>query len=92
MVDEDLRRLWFEFDEADPHGCRLPLQCGVTAWNEADALALVADTYCDEDQPPTPRSAIADFDVSQLDVDTTVRPNIGVPAWRGIWYPFITTT
>jgi hypothetical protein len=90
VTDEGLRRFWFDFDGRDRHGCILPSRCGVTAWNETDALALVAETYCQRGEAPTPRSTIPDFDVSELDEDASVRPNVGVPVWRGIWYPFIT--
>jgi hypothetical protein len=89
-VEEGLRRFWFEFEDADPHGCRLPYRCGVTGWSERDALELVGNIYCEQGLPPTPQSVIPDFDVSTLDDDQNVRPNLGVPVWRGIWYPFVT--
>jgi len=89
-VDDELRRFWFEFNEVDEHGCRLPYRCGVTGWSESDALALVGETYCEKRLPPTPTVARHDFDVSTLDADQNLRPNLGVPVWRGIWYPFIT--
>jgi hypothetical protein len=92
MPDEDLRRFWFVFDECDRHGCKLPYRCGVTAWNETDALRLVAETYCERSEPPTPQTTIPDFDVSELDEDQCVRPHMGVTVWRGIWFPFITRT
>ena len=87
---DDLVRFWFEFPEHDDHGCRLPYRCGVSAWSEDDALALVGETYCADKNPPFPTLVVPDFDVSTLDGDETVRPNMGVPVWRGIWYPFIT--
>jgi hypothetical protein len=89
MPDRDLRRFWFEFDARDRHGCDLPSQCGVTAWNELDALTLVAESYCEKDELPSPNTSIHDIDVSKLH-DPHIRPNIGVPVWRGIWYPFLT--
>ncbi len=91
-VPDDLIRFWFEFPEQDDHGCRLPYRCGVSAWSEGDALRLVGDTYCQEKVAPRPTVAVPNFDVSRLDGDENVRPNLGVPVWRGIWYPFITTS
>jgi hypothetical protein len=90
MPDLELHRFWFEFEEWDVHGCRPPFRCGVTAWSREDALALIADAYCNLGASPVPVSVVPDFDVSALDDDLNIRPNIGVPVWRGIWYPFIT--
>ena len=89
-VGQDLHRYWIEFRDSDAHGCRLPSRCGVTAWSESDALDLVAEMYCARDEAPAPSSIVSDFDVSELDDDANVGPNLGVPVWRGIWYPFLT--
>ena len=90
MTDEELHRFWFEFDEADAHGCRLSSHCGVTGWSERDAVAIVAETYCQRSEIPTPRSTVVDIDVSRFPEALRARLNFGVPVWRGIWYPFIT--
>ncbi len=92
VPDSTLRRYWFEFDDFDGCGCKLPHKCGVTALDRADALRMVANEYCAQLVRPTPQRTIEDVDVSTLDDDLNVRPNIGVPVWRGIWYPFVTRT
>ena len=83
-----LHRYWFEFDlvaEGSPwaHGV---LGCGVTAWVEEDAGALLREHVFDgADLPPIWR-IIKDIDISTLD-GNHICPNLGVPVWRGVWYP-----
>lgn len=93
-----LRRYWVEFDvpgsreplsdeaEVDTRDWRL-CACGVTAFTVDDALQMIRELlYRDEAMPPI-RKVIEDVDITTL--DQHVRPNIGVPIWRGIWYPRI---
>ena len=84
-------RFWFEFEDSG-EGCRLPFGCGVTAPDEAAALQLVADTYCDG-RLPTVRKVVADVDVGELAewLERSVRPlQLGFPMVPGIWYPNLT--
>ena len=91
-----LRRYWVEFDvpesrvslsdetETVMRDWRLAA-CGVTAFTVDDALQMIRELlYRDEPMPPI-RKVIEDVDITTL--DRHVRPNIGVPIWRGIWYP-----
>lgn len=76
-----LRRLWFKFDD-DVYS---PMGYGVTAWSEDDAVSILRDRVFRD--RPIPKAAIkTDVDVSALDPGH-IRPNMGSPNRRGIWYP-----
>jgi hypothetical protein len=89
-----LVRFWFEFDISDAelrthkrYG-GLTLGCGVTAYGYEDALlVLQKDLFRDEPIPAIKR-VVENVDVSRLDANH-VLPNIGVPTWRGVWFPRI---
>ena len=77
----ELRRFWFRF-EGDSAS---PLGYGVTAWTEEDAGDIRREKIFEG--RPLPAGSIArDVDVSTLDA-RHIRPNMGTPAWRGIWFP-----
>ena len=81
-----LRRYWITFS-LPPH--ELPVGtgfgCGVTAYGRDDALAMVSDLLFDGEEPPI-ESISEDVDISTLD-EGHVRPNMGNPLRRGIWFP-----
>jgi hypothetical protein len=83
-----LRRYWFRFrlaaDAAPAPGVRLG--CGVTAYNYEDALHLLLQVVFTNDVLPPIQEVIEDVDVSTLDANH-VLPNMGVPIWRGVWFP-----
>lgn len=87
-----LRRYWFEFEICEDDVFRYPSYaglgrgCGVTAYDQNDALLLLREHLFREDPLPQIRKVIEDVDVSALD-GSHVLPNIGVPTWRGVWYP-----
>ena len=88
-----LRRYWFEFDFSDceqSYGWRyLPGDgCGITAYDEADALGIMRVFLLREQGWPRFTAVIVDIDISTI-AQSTVRANIGVPVWRGVWYPWI---
>ncbi|MFE7798612.1 hypothetical protein [Nocardia sp. NPDC057440] len=81
-----VRRFWIEFDRdhrsvlwwAEPYA-------GVTGFDEQDCLAMVADLIPSYQELPPVRSITVDISLAQeLPVN---RPSIGVPVWRGVWYP-----
>ncbi len=89
-----LQRYWFEFDisETDrrtyPSYSGLGRGCGVTAYSREDASLLLREKlFKDAPIPPVTR-VVEGIDVSTLDKNH-VLPNIGVPTWRGIWFPRI---
>jgi hypothetical protein len=84
-----LHRYWIEFDltcgEARNRGIWHG-NCGVTAWTFDDALRIVSDRLYAGGSLPEITRVIEDIDISTLEPNH-VRPNIGVPVWRGIWWP-----
>jgi hypothetical protein len=83
-----LIRYWFEFGLTlnDPHPPGFLLGCGVTAVDYSDALSLIRAYIGTEHALPPIRRAVDGVDVSTLD-DGHVLPNMGIPAWRGVWFP-----
>jgi hypothetical protein len=84
VKDPDLRRYWFEFSV--PKFDVLTLGCGVTAYDERDAEALIQDRILKGAPLPPIRKVVADIDVRSLDLGH-VAPNMGSVVWRGIWFP-----
>lgn len=97
--EPDLVRYWFTFDVSGlgpapgPPGTvtldggtlafRLcGMGVGVTGYDEADCLGLIEELLDGEPVPPV-RSRIRNVDVDSLEL----RSQVGVPAWRGVWYP-----
>ena len=82
-----LRRFWFEFDaEEDTGAIWLSFGCGVTGYDEEDCLEMIRDQLLEGAETPPIRKVTQDVDVSTLD-EGHVLPNMGVPSWRGIWFP-----
>ena len=83
-----LRRYWFEFDFSRPDARIFDCQpeCGVTAYDYEDAINLMKESvFADSDLPPI-RTVVEDIDISKLD-GRHVRPNMGIPVFRGVWFP-----
>lgn len=85
-----LTRYWIIFDVS-----RIPqLQfrfawgCGVTAYSYEDALFLIQIQIFEELQQPMPpiKTVVENIDISTLDKNH-ILPNMGVPVWRGVWFP-----
>ena len=83
-----LRRYWITFAIAldEPHPPGVLLGCGVTAFNDVDALQLVRERVFKSHALPPIRSLIEDVDISILDANH-VLPNMDLPTVRGIWFP-----
>lgn len=98
-AESDLVRYWFTFDVDDlgpdpgPPGTivldggtlayRLyGAGIGVTGYDEADCLALLEEVL-DGEPVPQVSSRVRDVDIETL----RLRAPVGVPSWRGIWYP-----
>jgi hypothetical protein len=82
-----MHRYWIEFDftrrAERPAGTALG--CGVTAEDRRAALALLERRLFDGSLPPVSR-LVEDVAVDDLE-SRHVRPNMGNPAVRGIWFP-----
>ncbi|MGK3959279.1 hypothetical protein WMF38_40320 [Sorangium sp. So ce118] len=83
-----LHRFWFEFTidhpEDLPPGVRMG--CGVTAHTVEEATALIRERVFGGAVLPRIHEVVPDIDVSKLDPGH-VRPNMGNPVVRGIWFP-----
>jgi hypothetical protein len=83
-----LHRYWFKFalTFSDSHPAGTLLGCGVTAYSQEDAVALMTERVFTKTQLPVIESVQEDVDVSTLDAGH-VRPNMGNVLKRGIWFP-----
>jgi hypothetical protein len=81
-------RYWIRFapsvDKPLPMG--LNRGCGVTAFDQQDALDLIRQYIFQGEPLPNIQELVEDVDVSELDA-SHVRPNMGSPLVRGIWFP-----
>jgi hypothetical protein len=86
-----LKRYWFEFDFPKPrlsHDAYIPACgcCGITAFDYNDALIIMRRFMLLENEKPIFSRVIENIDVSTIE-DMHIIPNLGVPVWRGVWYP-----
>jgi hypothetical protein len=80
-----LQRFWFKFRNG-AHPTILSLGCGVTAYDLSDAHEILREQVFSIYQEQLVVQVIADIDVSTLD-EKHIRPNMGNPAVRGLWFP-----
>jgi hypothetical protein len=85
-----LRRYWFEFDLSQSPAPAADSEdgCGVTAYDYDDVLDLMKEGVFGESGLPPIRNVVEDIDISALD-ETRVRSRIGMPVFRGVWFPAI---
>lgn len=80
-------RYWFLFDLTDyndpPPG--IIIGCGITEASFELAMSGLKKVFDNRIVPPI-LNCIEDIDISTLDADH-VRPNMGSPSNRGIWFP-----
>ena len=83
-----LRRFWFTFPLTikDPHPPGVLLGVGVTAFDKADAIALMKEKVFTKVPFPPISGIREDVDISTLDAGH-VLPNMGNVLKRGIWFP-----
>ncbi|MFC8045887.1 hypothetical protein [Nocardia sp. NPDC057353] len=78
-----LRRFWIEF-EPGKQLWWLSEGVGVTGFDVRDCLAMVAELSIDGPLPPVHRITV---DISLAEPLPVRSGRIGVPVWRGVWYP-----
>jgi hypothetical protein len=82
-----LTRYWFAFRKS-AMPTMLSLGCGVTAYDLADAQKMLQEqVYPMYGEQPI-ESIIENVDVSTLE-EKHVRPNMGNPVMRGVWFPML---
>ncbi|MEU6189202.1 hypothetical protein [Nocardia sp. NPDC047038] len=82
-----VRRFWIEFDGERESNFWVELWqgVGVTGFDERDCLSMVADLLPRDAELPPVRRITVDISLAQrLRVNP---PTLGVPVWRGVWYP-----
>lgn len=77
------RRYWIEFDRQECSDARFWEGVGVTGFDIPDCLSMVADLVRDGPLPPV-RRITADVSLAE---PLPVNRCLGVPVWRGVWYP-----
>ena len=82
-VDGSLHRYWVTLAPADSSS---GFGFGLTAFDEADALAILAHVVFADEVMPEVLEMRVDVDVRDLDQGHVV-PNMAPPSWRGVWYP-----
>ena len=82
-----LTRYWFSFDPSDEtvRRLRFGFGVGVTAFDEADAVALVRKVT-GRDRLPTIKNMEPNVRYDDLEANH-VQKNLGNMAVRGVWYP-----
>ncbi len=83
-----LSKFWFTFQITirDPHPPGALMGCGVTAFDEDDAVCILKDKVFCSYLFPEIKESIIDVDVSKLD-RSHVLPNMADPTQRGVWFP-----
>jgi hypothetical protein len=83
-----LRRYWFEFQFtiSDPYTLGTLLGAGVTASSHEDALRLLRERVFSSCPMPPIKKIVEDVSIESLD-QNHVRPNMGDPTLRGVWFP-----
>ncbi len=81
-----MKRYWVEFEgnELIPYGVKMG--CGVTAFDQADAIDLIEKKVFQNRPLPKIIKITENADVSSLDAGH-VLPNMSSPNIRGIWFP-----
>ncbi|WP_328393301.1 hypothetical protein [Nocardia sp. NBC_00416] len=81
-----VRRFWIEFDQGkdQPYLPILSPGVGVTGFDVRDCLSMVTDLVGDEPLPPVRRITV---DISLAEPLPLNPRHLGVPVWRGVWYP-----
>ena len=81
-----LHDYWFTFVRPqDGYPLGVQLGCGVTAYSYEDALHLMRTSLFRDIPMPAIATVTEDIDFSTLDAGH-VRPNMGVPIVRGVWF------
>ncbi|MCC3313993.1 hypothetical protein [Nocardia africana] len=79
-----VRRFWIEFDPQANVDARFWRGVGVTGFDVRDCLSMVAALFSDGVLPPVLRIT-ADISLAE---PLPLNPRyLGVPVWRGVWYP-----
>lgn len=76
---------WFSFEKFD-YPTPLNLGVGVTAFSKEEAIDFLKRKIFTNIALPPIAKCIENIDISTLELNH-IRPNMGNPARRGIWFP-----
>ncbi len=79
-----MRRFWIEFDPDENYDARFWRGAGVTGVDARDCLSMVAAQFPGGVLPTVHRITV---DISLAEPLPGNPRFLGVPAWRGVWYP-----
>ncbi len=81
-------RFWFTFKLTirDPHPPGVLMGCGVTAFDEQDAIRILKENVFRTHPFPEIKTIVTGVDLSKLD-QGHVSPNMGDPTKCGVWFP-----
>ena len=82
-----LIRFWFTFEKLAERSV-LDMGCGITAYDLSDARSFLQEQVFPAYGLRTVTHVKEDVDVRTLEANH-VRPNMGNPAVRGVWFPLI---
>jgi hypothetical protein len=84
-----LTRFWFKFRRTSPPDL-LSMGVGITAYDLADARRMLREQVFPlyGEEPVDEAEVIENIDVRTLE-EKHVRPNMGNPAARGVWFPML---
>jgi hypothetical protein len=82
-----LKRFWFIFDVPQTSPI-VGMGCGVTAHDVSDAEKLIREQVFPLSGAQPIERVIPDIDIQTLE-EKHLRMNIGNPAVRGVWFPFM---
>jgi hypothetical protein len=82
-----LTRFWFKFEKSTEPSV-LDLGCGITAYDLHDAETFLREEVFPLFEERRVLEVMTNIDVRTLE-ERHVRPNMGNPAVRGVWYPSI---
>jgi hypothetical protein len=82
-----LKRFWFSFEKSKQPN-NLNLGCGITAYDLPDAQRFLREQVFPSCGELPVKEINEGVDVRTLD-EKHVRPNMGNPAVRGVWFPLM---
>ena len=81
-----LTRFWFRYKNLKRFSS-LTLGCGITAFDQNDALAILRERVFDRlGESPEIMEIVRDVDIRSLDQGHVI-PNMEPPVIRGVWFP-----
>jgi hypothetical protein len=82
-----LKRFWFKFAKSE-RPTALNIGCGITAYDLPDAEGILREKVFPSYGEQAIQEVVENVDIATLE-EKHVRPNMGNPAARGVWFPLL---